>query len=185
MEFLTIRILLDLTGRLKRNLRDVVFSIVLIIYTYSLGALTKFEQDFPLSNGASVIFAIALIVVYNSIFVKKLAIFFAAQHTQSEKLIKFAIIVILGIFNIFLFAGIYFSLGIEMGVDPITKDVILSTGEFWNNLYFSIVTWTTLGYGDFKPTESLRLIAAIQAFLGYIYMALFVGIFLNLSQEKK
>jgi prepilin signal peptidase PulO-like enzyme (type II secretory pathway) len=41
--------------------------------------------------------------------------------------------------------------------------------------YFSLVTWTTLGYGDFRPTAALRLIAASEALLGYVSMALFIG----------
>ena len=41
--------------------------------------------------------------------------------------------------------------------------------------YFSLVTWTTLGYGDFRPTSALRLVAASEAILGYFSMALFVG----------
>ena len=41
--------------------------------------------------------------------------------------------------------------------------------------YFSLVTWTTVGYGDFRPMPALRLIAASEALLGYLSMALFVG----------
>jgi Ion channel len=40
-------------------------------------------------------------------------------------------------------------------------------------LYFSLVTWTTLGYGDFRPTVPLRLFAAAEAVTGYVYMGLF------------
>jgi Ion channel len=42
-------------------------------------------------------------------------------------------------------------------------------------LYFSIVTWTTLGYGDFRPTDDLRLISAAEAILGYLSMAILVA----------
>ena len=37
-------------------------------------------------------------------------------------------------------------------------------------IYFSIITWTTVGYGDFVPTPSGRFYAAAEAFLGYIFM---------------
>jgi hypothetical protein len=43
-------------------------------------------------------------------------------------------------------------------------------------LYFSIVTWTTLGYGDFTPPAAIRMIAAIQAMLGYIFLGILVGL---------
>ncbi|MCF2872415.1 ion channel [Octadecabacter sp. G9-8] len=43
-----------------------------------------------------------------------------------------------------------------------------------DSAYFTLVTFTTLGYGDLQPTEPLRLVSAIQALLGYIYLGLFV-----------
>lgn len=45
---------------------------------------------------------------------------------------------------------------------------------FGNALYFSIVTFTTLGYGDFKPIASMRWLSATEAILGATLMALFI-----------
>src|SRR5262245_2642190 len=42
-------------------------------------------------------------------------------------------------------------------------------------LYFSIVTWTTLGYGDVRPSIDARFVAASEALLGYIWMAFLSG----------
>ncbi|WP_282058539.1 ion channel [Lentibacter algarum] len=42
--------------------------------------------------------------------------------------------------------------------------------------YFSVVTWTTLGYGDLQPLPEDRLIAAFAAFMGYFYMAILTGL---------
>lgn len=50
-------------------------------------------------------------------------------------------------------------------------------------LYFSVVTWTTLGYGDFKPLPDYRLFAALEALLGYVYMGLIVGILASVFKE--
>jgi Ion channel len=44
-------------------------------------------------------------------------------------------------------------------------------------LYFSMVTWTTVGYGDFKPVPAIRLIAASEGFVGYVGMAIFIVAF--------
>ena len=44
-----------------------------------------------------------------------------------------------------------------------------------DGLYFSIVTWTTLGYGDFQPKPELRLMAATRAVFGYLFLGLIVG----------
>lgn len=46
-------------------------------------------------------------------------------------------------------------------------------------LYFSIVTFTTLGYGDFQPQPQMRLIAAAQAIYGYLYLGLVVGLLID------
>ncbi len=43
-------------------------------------------------------------------------------------------------------------------------------------LYFSAVTWTTLGYGDLHPDEGLsQFLAASEAIMGYVYMGLLVA----------
>ena len=42
-------------------------------------------------------------------------------------------------------------------------------------LYFSVITFTTVGYGDVVPTVDSRLIAGIEAFTGYCIMALIVA----------
>jgi len=56
-------------------------------------------------------------------------------------------------------------------------------------LYFSIITWTTVGYGDIRPTNASRMIAASEAMLGYISMGLYIAlIFLaigNAAQSEK
>jgi hypothetical protein len=41
-------------------------------------------------------------------------------------------------------------------------------------LYFAVVTWTTLGYGDYAPTPAARPYAALEALVGYLFMALFI-----------
>ena len=43
-------------------------------------------------------------------------------------------------------------------------------------IYFSTVTFTTLGYGDFQPLPTARIFAAVQSIIGYIYLGIFVGI---------
>jgi hypothetical protein len=41
-------------------------------------------------------------------------------------------------------------------------------------LYFTVITWTTVGYGDFTPTPAARSYAAIEAMVGYMFTAFFV-----------
>lgn len=45
---------------------------------------------------------------------------------------------------------------------------------FWENLYFSVVTFTTVGYGDYVPKPEYHLLAVSEAFIGAFLMAFFV-----------
>ena len=43
-------------------------------------------------------------------------------------------------------------------------------------MYFSLVTMTTLGYGEITPVAPIpRLLAGLQAATGTIYIAVFIG----------
>lgn len=50
---------------------------------------------------------------------------------------------------------------------------------FMSCLYYSVVTFTTLGYGDFAPVGISRAIAALEAFTGSFTIALFVVVFVK------
>jgi hypothetical protein len=83
-----------------------------------------------------------------------------------RNVILFALTIILS------FAIAYYSLG------AITADS--SSGHapnFWECLYFSVVTFTTLGYGDYRPLAQFQLLAVTEAFIGAFTIALFVLVF--------
>ena len=42
-------------------------------------------------------------------------------------------------------------------------------------LYFSTVTFSTLGYGDFRPSPDARIMASAQALLGTVHIGMIVG----------
>lgn len=80
---------------------------------------------------------------------------------------------------IFIFAGIYRGFGLLYGGSQVAL-----LDDAASALYFSIVTWTTLGYGDFTPPPELRLLAAIQALLGYVFFGISVGLGTAILCEK-
>ena len=48
-------------------------------------------------------------------------------------------------------------------------------GSFLSALYFSIVTFTTLGYGDIRPVAPFgQLLVIIEVLIGYICLGIFV-----------
>ena len=64
---------------------------------------------------------------------------------------------------IYSFSGIYSS---------VTEDV---TYSFATSVYYSIVTFTTLGYGDYSPASSLtKTVSSIQALSGLLLTSLFL-----------
>jgi hypothetical protein len=72
------------------------------------------------------------------------------------------------IFMILVFSVLYKNVG------------LLSQGEIvrpssLDAIYFSSVTFSTLGYGDFAPHPSARIIAATQALLGNLHLGMIVG----------
>jgi hypothetical protein len=77
---------------------------------------------------------------------------------------------------IFLWAGFYWLGGAivpsDSGLEPAARAAY--EPDFGECLYCSIVTFTTLGYGDYQPKEPYRLLAASEALLGAALMAVFV-----------
>ena len=55
--------------------------------------------------------------------------------------------------------------------------------DIFDALYFSVVTFTSLGYGDLSPIGIGRLIAAIVVISGLIFIALLVGKFASERQQ--
>lgn len=57
-----------------------------------------------------------------------------------------------------------------VGLEPSGK-----AGSVFDYYYFSTVTFSTLGYGDFSPTEVGRLLAAAQAIIGNLHLGVLVA----------
>ena len=50
-------------------------------------------------------------------------------------------------------------------------------------IYFSIVTFTTLGYGDISPTGWARLFAVLQAISGFLFVPLLISQLWSATKE--
>ncbi len=74
------------------------------------------------------------------------------------------------------FSVMYAKLGIMRGGSTeVVHDILKS-------LYFSVVTWATLGYGDFHPSEDVMLVAALEGMLGYLMGGILIGVLFKLVQ---
>lgn len=92
-------------------------------------------------------------------------------------------VIVFSIFLIIIFATLYFFSGLSFSGDSLGFN---SDASLWENikyylsaLYFSVVTFTTLGYGDLVPIGIARAFAALEAFLGSFTLALFVVVFVK------
>lgn len=72
---------------------------------------------------------------------------------------------------IFTFAWVHH----EIGLLDVSGPAPHPTHDLGDALYFSIVTSTTLGYGDFIPLGPGRPLAAIQALTGYLILGILVS----------
>jgi len=64
---------------------------------------------------------------------------------------------------------------------------INSSQPFWEYLYFSFVTLTTLGYGDIAPvTSAARVLSGFEAIVGQFYLTILVAalVGVHVSQQN-
>ena len=55
-----------------------------------------------------------------------------------------------------------------------TLDINFLISKFGNALYFTIITFTTVGYGDIMPLNWMKLVVSLESFLGVFFTASFV-----------
>ena len=56
---------------------------------------------------------------------------------------------------------------------------------FYDVFYFSGVTWTTVGYGDYTPVGVGKALSIFESMLGWVLMSLITAIFIRLLSSDK
>ena len=115
--------------------------------------------------------------VQNNNPLSKLIDIFCGYGEEPLRVVLFSLLLIL------LCAICYFFLGVVSGGELLQFN---PADNFWHQLklfgtclYYSVVTFTTLGYGDITPIGWSRLFAAFEAFTGSFTIALFVVVFVK------
>jgi tetratricopeptide (TPR) repeat protein len=92
--------------------------------------------------------------------------YFTSNYGESPKRVLCNCVVVLLLSTLLAF-------GLEIAVRA--DEVSYSWSSLANSAYYSVVTFTTLGYGDFSPTTHWgQLFASVLAILGLIYTSLFM-----------
>lgn len=82
---------------------------------------------------------------------------------------------LLGTASVYLLTGLCFA-GVYELIDALLPGAISGSESDASLIFFSLVTLTTLGYGDVLPVHPIaRSVAAIEAVIGVFYVALFVS----------
>ncbi len=75
-----------------------------------------------------------------------------------------------------IFAGV-FGLVYQFMEFDIKPELLNSVGKFWSKIYFSIVTFTTLGYGDVTPVSKVAVFSVMtEVVIGYIMLGALISI---------
>ncbi len=101
-------------------------------------------------------------------------------------LVVISAVFIVHIVNIWIYATAYYLLINHFGFGSLSHSVSLANAvhpTFWDVLYFSSVTYSTVGFGDLLPTGGLRLIAGAEGINGIIVIGWTVS-FTYLAMEK-
>ncbi len=146
--------------------KDTIIFLCLMSLAYSLILFVEMLGLFGLWGSL-------VVLVFASLY---FSMTFFRSEDGFEKLYYYACV--LG-FIIGYFALVYQSFGI---IDTSTNEVIKK--DWFEAFYFSVVTWTTLGFGDYKPTPEMKPWVMVEALLGYIFMALLVGKFMHFMMPK-
>jgi hypothetical protein len=154
------------TSGLRVTLGSFVLLVVSLVLLGLMGLWLFIPPDFPKGQmystlvvcaGSSAVFLVAssVLIMQNRFL------------STSGKIIAVAFVVTWLCIVIMGYALAYHYVGL-FDENKVTRDPITC-------LYFSIVTWTTLGYGDVRPLAAARLIAASEAVVGYLTMAALIG----------
>ncbi|WP_217589730.1 potassium channel family protein [Lentibacillus saliphilus] len=128
---------------------------------------------------------IVAVSVFGFMFLKqKDAYPFASSRFSVELFVTLVIIYIIVILG---FGAIYFTLSLQ-GIVLVEHNELKQMsvmGSLAHSIYFSGVTMLTIGYGDIAPVGIGRLIAIIEALIGYILPAAFVLKVVQFTQRDR
>ncbi|AHF80429.1 Hypothetical protein TES1_1045 [Thermococcus paralvinellae] len=159
------------TGWMRKDSESLLEFLKLILLTFTIYPLTALVVTFA-------ILLISTLYVLGYVTEVVIGDWVSLYGTSWERVLESSLIVILG-------STLLYWLGQKAGFGTVCiHSTVTSNGvvcnapisSFWDALYYSLVTFTTLGYGDMHPTGWLKALSAIEALTGAVFMALIVAV---------
>jgi|GEM_PF-6420667 len=120
------------------------------------------------------------------LYVKWLGMLWEKLSCAGSSPFRFFVVVCL----VVLLCGLVYFLFPESIVRKNNENCIVPISNGWEALYFSVVTFTTLGYGDFHPNHDslagsiVQFLCCFEAMAGFISLTVWITLFLRFFQRE-
>jgi uncharacterized membrane protein len=160
-------------GKFENFLRDYrLFALTAVLWALAL-LVYQFRTLLPLEEKHAIVLALCLALVAMVVFFLEVV---SVGSLLTPHPFQLTYLFLLSGLFILVYAMCYALLGM--------KDGDVKSNDFWTALYFSVVTWTTLGYGDVSPSPESRPFAALEAVTGYFASALIIAALVNWFSQR-
>lgn len=149
---------------------------LLVIAIMIVGTGAALVTSGPVAVGIATISLVGTALALLSMF---LSVLYKGVGTR-RSILSICLVALTGVLAMPLnFAVLYRWIGIQ----------VASTGgrveDLLDAVYFSVVTWTTLGYGDILPLPGARWIVVVESMTGYVVMALLISALVAALSRKQ
>ena len=140
------------------------------------------QFNFLIATGVGVLLVLATVMVHYEAL-RLISLLLPSLRIQPRLRI---LVVIYGVFlahtiEVWIFGIAYYFLSEYMSVGTFTGSITAS--HFFDYVYFSVVVYTSLGFGDLLPLQHVRLIAGMESLLGLVMIG-WSASFTYLMMEK-
>lgn len=143
-------------------------------FAFFIGTILAYLTTFPAVkylNEAGLWVSLAITITIAIYF----SVTFFSTNNKAQKLYFY-------FWTMFFIAG-YFALLFKVLGAVNVDDAKLVKIDWLDAFYLSFATWTTLGYSDLRPPDSLKLWVIVETVMGYVSMGLLIGMLVVYFQD--
>jgi len=149
-------------GKIRLGQFFIVIAVLQFIYSLLIFMYFNWiDEDF---TKGMMLFVMLPVIVFAPFF--ETIIFYSRKTNKWRSILSFSFFLVA---IVFFYSFAYFNFGIKS-----SESYITDLERYLDCLYFSCITFTTVGYGDISPIGASKIFSVCQAFSGYLYMALLI-----------